>query len=152
MRRLSSRATFFFKRIFPVLWFGVLAFVVAAMLTSMGRREDFWAAFVLVPVAMAILGFLLFKKLLSDLVDEVWDAGDRLIVKNGGEEEQIPLKEIMNVSYTLWINPPRVTLMLRRPGRFGKEVTFSPPARLLPFSQNPMIDNLIDRIDATRRV
>lgn len=91
------------------------------------------------------------KKLVFDLVDEVWDAGDALIVKSKNQEERISLSEIMNVSYSPIINPPRVTLTLRRPGRFGREVTFPAPIRLVPFSKSPIVDKLIDRIDTKRR-
>jgi hypothetical protein len=48
------------------------------------------------------------------------------------------------------VNPPRVTLLLRHPGIFGKEVTFCAPIRLLPFSKSPVIEELIARIDSAR--
>ncbi len=114
-------------------------------------KGELHAQFLLVPVIMAIFGYFIMKKLVFDLVDEVWDAGDTLIIKNKNQEERIPLSEIMNVSYSPFMNPPRVTLTLRRPGRFGKEITFSPPIRILPFSKNPIVDELINRIDAKRR-
>ena len=54
-----------------------------------------------------------------DLVDEVWDASDALVVRNKGEEARIRLSDIINVSYSPVGSPPRVTLSLRTPGRFG---------------------------------
>mgnify|MGYP003353977341 CR=1 FL=1 len=50
------------------------------------------------------------------------------------------------------INPPRVTLSLRKPGIFGDKVTFCAPVRIVPFTSDPTIDALIKRIDATRGV
>ena len=58
--------------------------------------------------------------------------------------------DIMNVSYTTFMNPPRVTLSLRNPSIFGSKVAFSPPARFLPFATSPIIDELIERVDAAR--
>jgi hypothetical protein len=56
------------------------------------------------------------------------------------------------VSYTQLVNPPRITLTLRQPGRFGREVSFSPPRRFFsPFVRNPLIDELIERVEAARR-
>jgi hypothetical protein len=47
-------------------------------------------------------------------------------------------------------NPERVTLALREPGRFGKEITFSPARRFLAFARSPVINELIERVDAAR--
>lgn len=108
----------------------------------------------LVPVIMSVLGYLLFRRLLFDLVDEVWDDGDALIVKNAGVEKRVPLKDIINVGYTVLTNPERVTLTLRDAGALGKEITFMPLSRALSFrwlSRNPIIGELIERVDQARR-
>jgi len=44
-----------------------------------------------------------------------------------------------------------VTLTLRKPGRLGKEIVFSPMAPLLRFGRNPLVAELIERVDAARR-
>ena len=54
----------------------------------------------------------------ADLVDEVWDDGNALLVKNRGQEQRIALADIKNVNYSPFVNPPRVTLSLRRPTAF----------------------------------
>ena len=124
MTLISSRMTFVSKRVFPAVWFGFLAlFVIAALAGSRGR--DFQPAFLIMPVLMAVIGFVIMKKLL-------------------------PLSNIMNVSYMMLSNPPRVTLTLRNPGLLGKEITFSPPVRWIPFARSPIVDQLIERIDAAR--
>jgi hypothetical protein len=150
MKRISSQWTFFYKRIFPMFWFGFLGlFVLTAFSTSRSNAMPY--PLLVVPVVMAVLGFILFRKLIFDLVDEVWDDGDALIVKNGGVEERVPLTNIMNIGYSTMTNPPRVTLTLRDPGAFGKEITFSPPVRVLGFSRHPIIGELIERVDRARR-
>jgi hypothetical protein len=107
--------------------------------------------FLLVPAIMMIVGYIMMKKLLFDLVDEVLDAGDALVVRNGDREERVALSDIMNVGYSPYMNPPRVTLSLRNPGIFGDKVSFCAPVSFMPFSASPIIDELIKRIDAARR-
>jgi hypothetical protein len=85
------------------------------------------------------------------LADSVFDDGDSLVVRFGSVEERIPFSQIINVSYTYMANPSRVTLTLRTPGSFGKEISFSPPQRFLPFAKSPIVADLIERVDAARR-
>ncbi len=91
------------------------------------------------------------RALIFDLVDEVWDAGDALVVRNRGAEDRIALSDIKNVSYSPMMSPPRVTLSLRRQSVFGSVVTFCAPLRFIPLTTSPIIDKLIERIDAARR-
>ena len=151
MRRISSRTTFFNKRVFPAIWFGFLALFIDIPLFfgTQGKSAPSFP-FLIVPLIMAVFGFFFMKKLVFDLVDEVWDNGDSLLVKNGGQEQRIALSDIKNVSYSPYINPPRVTLSLRHPSVFGDRITFGAPIRFVPFSTSPVIDDLIDRIDAAR--
>lgn len=97
-------------------------------------------------------GYFLFRRLLFDLMDEVYDSGDALVVRNNDQEDRIALTNITNVSYSQFVNPPRVTLSLREKCRFGDQVTFSPPTYLKfdLFAPNPMIEDLIKRIEAAR--
>ena len=100
---------------------------------------------------MMVVGYVMMKRLIFDLVDEVWDDGDSLIVKNRGEEQRIALDDIKNVSYSPFMNPPRVVLSLRQPGVLGNQIAFCAPQRFMPFSRSPIMDELIDRIDAARQ-
>lgn len=95
-------------------------------------------------------GYFLMKRLIFDLVDEVWDDGQTLIVKNGGRNERVALADIKNVNYSPFLNPPRVTLSLRGQTAFGDQITFCAPVRLIPLTASPVITALIDRIDQAR--
>ena len=149
MKRIAS-SPFFFKWIFPVIWFGFLAFFAISSLLGHSSDNTLALPFFIVLIAMGVFGYLLLKKLVFDLADEVSDAGDYLVVRFGNVEDRIALANIINVSYSIMINPPRVTLTLRQPSRFGKEVSFSPPVSWVPFSKSPIIAELIERIDAAR--
>jgi len=147
VRRISSRTTFWYKRLFPVFWFGFIAIFIVVMLSAKGGPP---LPMILFPLAMAAFGYFLMRKLVFDLADEVWDGGDELIIRNRGREEHIPLSDIVNVSYSAFTSPARVTLTLREGGVPGREISFSPLARLLPFSKNPIVRELIERIDKSR--
>lgn len=150
MKKLSSRVTFFYKRVFPIIWFGFLGiFIVISMFAEIQGKGPEIMLF-LVPLSMAVLGYYIMKKLVFDLIDEVYDEGQSLLFKNGGKEVRVNLVEIKNVSYTTAVNPPRVTVSLRYETELGKELTFSPLASIIPFKKNKDIEELIDRIDKAR--
>jgi hypothetical protein len=150
MERLSSRSTFFSKRLFPILWYGIIGFVLIGFVAaSFGKQRVPIGAF-LIPIAMGVFGWFIMKQLVFDLADEVWRDGDELVVRNKGWEERIALSNIINVNTTM-ANPPRITLTLREAGRFGKEVAFIPPRELLRFRGSRIADELIRSIDEQRR-
>lgn len=152
MPLMSSKMTFFYKRIFPIIWFGFLAvFVLIALLKGLGPDQISNLPFLIVPVLMAIIGYRFMKKLVFNLVDEVFDVGDALLVRSGGREERIAFADIKNVNYFLYMSPPQVTLSMRRPTVFGDTIVFCAPFGIMPQSSSPIIDNLIDRIDAARQ-
>ena len=146
MRLISSKMTFFHKRIFPIIWFGFLAVFVLIALRKGLVPENLPS--LIVPVLMAIIGYRVMKKLLFNTVDEVFDIGDALLVRSGGREERIALADIKNVNYVRHMSPPQVILSLRRPTVFGDTIVFWEPFRVRPLSSSPIIDDLVDRIDA----
>ncbi len=151
MEPISSRMTFYYKRIFPLFWFGLLAFMAVTIVASSGRKGS-PPLFVLAFLGfMALMGVFIMKKLVWDLADEVLDAGDALVIRRGGEQERVPLSDIINVSYAWAQGPPRVTLSLRTAGKFGNEISFAAPQRFVPFSKSPVIVDLIQRVDAARQ-
>ncbi len=154
MQRLSSKWTLVSKRIFPVVWIAVLgAFAIPLILGSRAGTPIDPVIFI-APIVATVIAFFVMKRTVFNLVDEVWDRGDDLLVRNKGQEDRIPLENIMNVSYTMFGNNRRATLKLRTPCRFGSEVAFMPvaPAWRLTFFKNPILEALIDRIDAARRL
>jgi hypothetical protein len=152
MKKISSGLTMFYKKVFPLIWFGFIAFFVAAVVIGGAVRAD-PLMFLVMPCVMAVFGFFLMKVLVWDLADEVFDCGDSLLIKKGGDEERFPLRNIMNVSTSVAVNPRRITLRLVRPGRFGPEVSFSPLSNIsfVPFAKNPVAEDLIVRVDQARR-
>jgi hypothetical protein len=151
MSLISSKMTFFYKRVFPIIWFGVLAVLFLVGLLKGFADPLSNLPFLIVPIVMAIFGFQFMKRMTFNLVDQVFDLGDALLVRNGGQEERIVLADIKNVNFFPYMSPPQVTLSLRRPSVFGDTIVFCGPARMVPLSRSPTIEKLIDRIDAARR-
>lgn len=150
MTRISSSWTSVHKKIFPAFWFGFLALFLVGGLVGGAARQS--ASFLIIPVVMGVFGYLMMKRMVWDLVDEVYDTGDSLLVRNRGQEALVPLSSIMNVSTSTHMNPPRITLKLVRPVVFGDEITFSPVTgfRINPFAKNKVAEDLIMRVHQAR--
>jgi hypothetical protein len=152
MKRISSQWTFYYKRLFPAIFFVGVATGLATILAVPTRSNPPPRLFLLIFLVFAVFMYFLFRRLLIDLADEVLDGGASLLVKKGGIEERVAFSNLMNVSHTHFMNPQRVTLTLRVPGKFGKEISFIPPVRVFAFTfqKHPLVDELIDRIDRAR--
>lgn len=151
MQRISSGSLAFGKVVFPAIWFGILAIVFLVGMFGKDTHGNHSLGAIVFPLLMAAIGYFIMKKTgLWELADEVLDAGDSLIVRIGREQEQIPLANITNVGYLPMTEGARVTLTLRSPSRFGNEVSFYPQQKFL-HAQNPVITELIERIDAARQ-
>ena len=103
-------------------------------------------------VAIVSLYSLLMRLHCRNIVDELYDGGDFLLVRNGGIEDRIPLTQIDRVHKAMYSQPPRVTIRLNRPGKFGETIVYSPETRfaLVPWAQNATND-LIERIKRSIR-
>ncbi|HET9835920.1 MAG TPA: hypothetical protein VFP88_06225 [Rhodanobacteraceae bacterium] len=151
METISSAQTSFTKRIFPVLWIGMLALLVVIAIAGNGWRQQ--PMMLVAPLIMVVIGALMFRKLIWNLADEVQDGGSYLLVRRGNIEERVQLANVMNVSFSMFSNPRRLTLRLRTPGKLGDEISFIPRMPFFgfnPFARNPVFENLIARVDRAR--
>ena len=146
MKKISGQSTTYYKRVLPALLFAAPLLFLFLALFVMPVRPPLLT--LLPPLLLVPFFYLLMRKLIWDLADEVWDGGDHLVVKIGDQSESVPLSNIMNVSASTLVNPPRVTLRLVNAGRFGKEISFSPPRNsfLNPFARSAVVDDLIERV------
>lgn len=152
-KRISSRGSIFYKRMLPAIWYGIVLVIAILLWEAMRHDPRIGLWIFLLPAFTAVLFHLLAKSLLADLVDEVWDDGDDLIVVNEGHVERLPLRNIVNISYSGYTNPKRATLTLRQPGRWGSKFGFIPvrsSIRILSLGTNTMIDELVQRVDKAR--
>jgi hypothetical protein len=151
MRRISSRTTSFTKRVLPPIVFIVVAFYAASLLYGgLVLHKNTPYLFWVLPAALAVFCYLVMKFLILDVVDEVFDAGDALIIRNAGREERVALSAIEGVGYARFVNPARVTLRLQGPSIFGTKVVFNPRGAFPLLSAGRMVDELSRRIEAAR--
>jgi hypothetical protein len=151
MTKISSTFTYFNKRIFPVIWFSVVGFLVWESVRCSPQGRPF--QILLIPVLMmSVAGIVAMRKLIWSLVDEVYDGGEYLVVRNRGNEERVQLANIEKVDVR-FSKPPRITLRLAQssPG-LGKEIAFMPATgfRYSQFSPIEIADELVDRVDRAR--
>lgn len=150
MTQISSSFTAFNKWVFPVLWLGFLAFFVADSFSNGTVPQEPMA--LLAPLFMVVIGFFVFRFLVWDLADSVYDHGTFLAVRRGGKEVRVPLENIMNVSASAFTSPQRVTLRLVKPCVLGSSITFSPKSHfsLKPFSKSQIAEQLMERAYVAR--
>ncbi|OYT96383.1 MAG: hypothetical protein CFE49_07615 [Pseudomonas sp. PGPPP3] len=105
---------------------------------------------IVMPLFMATAGYFLFKKLVWDLADEVYDNGSELIFRKNGMEQTVKMSEIINISSTAMSAPERVTISVREAGKIGSELVFCLPFRFNTFTKNPLVRELIERVDRAK--
>jgi hypothetical protein len=157
MKRISNPFTPALK-IVPFLVCGFSAFILVLLLKSIlallfengGLQKA--VMFVVFPGLVAIGGYYAWKAGIRDLMDEVYDCGDYLLVKKGGQEDTVLLA---NINYVRFSNTrdgaqPRIRLSLDAPGKFGTEILFVPPQNPLAPRTNRVADDLVARVNEAR--
>ena len=147
-KQISSGMTYFFKNIFPKIWFGFLGVIavlaiLAMIFNGVDNSFSFMALFVF--PFMEIMGHLLFKQFCYCLTDEVYDHGDYLRIVNDGLEDKIDMTNIINVSSNMFQSPNIVKLLLKSPSRFGAEISFVPKMRIMALFDDTIAKDLIHR-------
>src|SRR5256885_8438904 len=69
-RRISSRQTFFVKRVFPVLWFGTVVLSLAAGVAGGRAGKGGPAPGFIVPLLLFVVGYAVMRRLVDDLAAE----------------------------------------------------------------------------------
>ena len=147
MRKISG-SNVYFKKILPFIWFGFLGFFIVTTVESGAAGKSIM--FSIMPIFMGVFGFFLFKRLVWDLVDEVYDTGDELLFRKGGTEQRVKLRDIVNIDSSRMNSPERITINVRNEGPLGKELVFNPPMRFFTYTRNPLVTELIERVDRAR--
>ena len=138
------------RRFFYSIWFGALALFAlnAVYLRSFsGATQELFGL-----PALAVLGFLFMRTTIFDVADEVYDYGDRLLIRDRGREDYVPIANIADVGFEKHTYPTRLTLRLSTPCIFGTKIVFSPKSKftLNPFAKTAIADDLVDRINRAR--
>jgi len=124
-----------FRHPYLIVWVGALLLLAVVQLSHLEDKVTFFVIIASLTVLLS-LGIKI-NDWEWTLVDEVYDRGDYLVVKYHGEEEIVPISNITSVLFTNRhagttrgrgppVGPPRITLWLAPPGKFGKTITFRP--------------------------
>ena len=144
MRELSSRWTFFQKRVFPPLWIGGFSLVTLLMFLvpdSFHGSMDVRAARWIFAGATLVGGGFIYWACMR--LKKVTLVGDILIVSNFRDEIQVPLRDIETVSGSLSVSPELIWIEFRRPTAFGSKIVFMPKMRFLHgFTRHPLVAEL----------
>lgn len=151
MRRLSSKNTGLYQRLFPAFWFVVLfcGFLPRARVQPQSADEPSSdPMFPLMPRLMAGMGFVFLRRLIFAPRDEVWPGGNWLVVKNLNHSRRVVLSDVMNLNATTTTNLRPVTVT-QSATRSGCRIS-SVPAGSRGFLSVSMLDPVA--LDLTRRV
>lgn len=146
MRQLSSAWTPWYTKVFPIFFFGFaviwsLGVTLAAVSGEIPLNEI--PIFILGMIVMGGFGYAFMRFIVWPIVDKVVLDSDEIVVRNRGQEARFSVSNILNVDSSSRMNPERITLTLREPCVFGKEVVFIPTFRFFPFARHPIAAELI---------
>ena len=130
-----------------------LILLIVMLPISQSNRHHTPTPILFFPVLTLSLIFWWSHRIFRSMADKVWDEGNALYIQHGPHHLHIPLHEIINISYTIWINPPMARIDLRQPGTLGRSISFIPRTRSFSVYlsyRHPELDALIERIDQER--
>ena len=146
MKRINSKFTFLLKKVFPIFWLSILVLIFVLVLSQEQNVESIivgsFMAFL-----MAIIGFFIYKFLLSNLIDEVYLHAETLVFKNSGFQIKLGFDEIVDFNYQRYMNPHKVTIYTRNETKFGKQLCFLAPTNYVPFKKNEDIMELFNQLN-----
>ncbi len=148
MKRLSSTLVLWWYKQLGLWFLGSAAAISIGVVLFLIFRGQLKPAWLLVPVALAVIGIAYIRKFVLPLADEVFDDGDALVVRRGADSVRIALPDIERIDYSLVFDPPRITLHTRQ----GESIAFMP--YLTPgmcfFREHPLVAELAQRCAGSR--
>lgn len=150
MRRLSSHVTWFYKFIFPTVWIGGFgAGTIASFLAPVSANMDKGNP-ALVFLFLLVLGSLFIYVLLIRLKSVSLD-GENLVISNYKRTIRVPLRNIENVTGSLFMSPELVWVNFRMSTDFGRKIQFMAPLRFfMGLSRPPFAGELMNLMRQAR--
>jgi len=146
--RLTDGSTFYWSRVFPTLWMGLVGVVVALVWTDvLGDATAPLAVKAMVTAAWAGFSTLFFRTFGS--LKDVWLDGDDLLVGDPRRGVRVSLREVREVKESRLRQVKNITLKLARPTPLGGSITFVPKGLktfMFPYASSPVADQLRERM------
>ena len=155
--RISSKATFFLKRVLPIVAFAMPTMLVAVSawtfhdLPNLTDRLVLCVIFSFVFTGQALFFYAIFRYTIFDLADAAFDTGDAITIRNRGIDTEVLLTDIALVKYNGFLSPSRITIVPKSTSRLPKAFVFTPTARPLAFFDHPTAQMLRMKVNAANR-
>ncbi len=150
MRKISSRMTWFYKFMFPTIWIGgfsagtIASFLVPASANMEKGNPALSFLFLL------ILGSLFIYAMLIRLKSVSLDGAD-LVVSNYKRTIRVSLRNVENVSGSLFMSPEMVWVSFKVPTDFGLRIHFMAPLRFfMGLTRPPIAGELMKLVQQAR--
>jgi len=139
-RELSSRASFIYRIIVPVILSGSVALVLwqFGVGVTTGSKNILVIFFVITfPTVMLVLAWHLSR------AKRVWLENDELIIAGFAEKTRFPLSNVEKVTATRFWNPEHVRIYFRSSAGVDENIFFYPPIRWFRlWSQHPIAEEI----------
>jgi hypothetical protein len=153
-RRISSAQTYFMKFFFPVLWniscgIGELAFFGVIGIDWFKNGPPIPPAMKWIGIAVWAYGnamcFWINFRLKRVEIDD-----DNLYISNYVSEDEVPLRNVSDISESRLMNPRPITIRFHAQTEFGDRIVFLAKQRWLDFfwKQHPVVDEIWDAVNA----
>lgn len=145
--RLTDGSTFYWSRVFPTLWMGLVGVGVALVwMDVFGDATVPLEVKTTVTAIWAGLSTLFFRTF--GRFKDVWLDGDDLLIGDPRRGIRVSLGEIREVKESRLQQVKNITLKLARPTPLGDSITFVPKGLktfLFPYTSSPVADELRER-------
>jgi len=145
--RLTDGSTYYWSRVFPTLWSGILGiFVALVWMDVLGDAAEPLAVKAGITAAWAIASTVFFRMFAG--LKDVWLDGDDLLVGDPTRGTRISLRDVREVKESRLRQVKNITLELGRPTPWGDSITFVPKGLktfLFPYTSSPVADKLRTR-------
>jgi hypothetical protein len=147
MRRISDASTWWHKKAYPLILFGFVGLFALFWIPGI-IQQAVPPVVLLVPLAAALLSYVVMRWLIFSLTEDVFLDGDDVVLRDNGKEDRFPFNNVIDVEAPICSRPERITLTVREPCLFGRKIIFLPPrrwwwSRLTP---HPIAEELRDRM------
>ncbi|MDP2956266.1 MAG: hypothetical protein Q8N53_07585 [Longimicrobiales bacterium] len=145
--RLTDGSTYYWSRIFPTVWSGLVGIVVALLwLDVLGDGPIPLAVKVTATTLWAVLSAFFFRAF--GRFQDVWLDGDDLLVGDPIRGLRISLRDVREVKESRLNQVKNIKLKLARPTPWGDSIAFVPKGFrtfLFPYASSPVADDLRER-------
>lgn len=144
LRRLSTEATTFWKRIFPPTWItGAGVFTYAVWADLIGSPAPTVMKVVTLGAWLAFSPFFIWW---SRRLTHVWLDGDQIVVPHQGREYRIDIASIRGFEESRFQRVKLITIDVGHPTPVGDKLVFVAPfAWQAPFGEHPLVAELRER-------